>query len=93
MPNFRSTSNSAKPVLVRLSTMLSIKKRPYSYAKIVFSISSYVFVETRRASSFISSTILNRRALSKPRTTDLRCGFGALPFGMFGTFIPICGTG
>ena len=34
MPNFRSTSNSAKPVLVRLSTMLSIKKRPYSYAKI-----------------------------------------------------------
>ena len=34
MPNFRSTSNSAKPVLVRLSTMLSIKKRPHSYAMI-----------------------------------------------------------
>jgi len=34
MPTFRSTSNSAKPVLMRLSAMLSIKIRPYSYAMI-----------------------------------------------------------
>jgi hypothetical protein len=36
MPNFRLSSNPAKPILVRLSAIHSLKKYPHSYAKIVF---------------------------------------------------------
>jgi hypothetical protein len=34
MPNFCSSSNPAKPILVRLSVIHSLKKHPHSYAKI-----------------------------------------------------------
>jgi hypothetical protein len=34
MPNFCSSSNPAKPILVRLSVIHCLKKHPHSYAKI-----------------------------------------------------------
>jgi hypothetical protein len=36
MPNFCSSSNPAKPILVRLSVIRSLKKHPHSYPKIDF---------------------------------------------------------
>jgi hypothetical protein len=48
MPNFRLSSNPAKPILVQLSAIHSLKKYPHSYAKIVLIKEGWEAVEEGR---------------------------------------------
>jgi hypothetical protein len=57
MPNFCSSSNPAKPILVRLSVIHSLKKHPHSYAKIVKSKRKEI-VPLNLDLSFISGFVL-----------------------------------